>query len=455
MQLARPLKWLGFLLLILAFIACEEEKVPKPFYPRNDHEAYLKSLEDANLVASALGQDWKLSAKESLNNPLSITTPYEEAFYLDEKEASAMGYKFKAKRGQKIQITVDQLTNEDLKTFIDLYRVEALGSFRHVATADDEALTLGFEPRRDAEYVLRFQPELLRGGQFKITIENVPTLIFPVAGKTPSAIGSFWGDDRDGGRRKHEGVDIFARRGTPIVAPTEGYVRFAGERGIGGKVVWLYDSKRSRSLYFAHMNEIKAKRGQKVMPGDTIGTVGNTGNARTTPPHLHFGIYANGAMDPINHIRKEGKRLRKLDRDIDLLGLDIRVNRRTQVYQDPQMRRRSQRLYSDQIATAIGVNRDGYRIKLPNGSIGFVDKDALTSTNLPLEYLDVSNEGMLLGKPNRETQIAWIAEDEELAVLGKDADYWLVETANGRKGWITDRFKRRATDRSYDSDSPR
>ncbi len=69
-----------------------------------------------------------------------------------------------------------------------------------------------------------------------------------------------------------------------------GRIGFTGEKGLGGKQVWLRDTKRGQSLYYAHLDSI-AKTSGSVKTGDTLGFVGNTGNARTTPPHLHFGIY--------------------------------------------------------------------------------------------------------------------------------------------------------------------
>jgi peptidoglycan LD-endopeptidase LytH len=109
-----------------------------------------------------------------------------------------------------------------------------------------------------------------------------------------------FGDPRDGGRRRHEGVDIFAKRGTPVLSASSGVVTRVGEGGLGGRVVWVWDPARSLLLYYAHLQEQLVSTGTRVRAGEPIGTVGNTGNARTTPPHLHFGIYRRGAgaIDP-------------------------------------------------------------------------------------------------------------------------------------------------------------
>lgn len=450
----KPSPSLVSLLLVftLFFWSCEQEKVPAPFKPRNDHEAYQHSLEQANLLSTALGQEWEKSAQNSLESPIEVNAPYEEAFYLDPREARAMSYKFNAKRGQKIQVTFTRVSEEETQLFVDLYRVAEGKPYRHVATADQESLLLGFEPRSDADYVLRFQPELLRGGNFKVTIENVPTLVFPVAGKTHRAIGSFWGAPRDGGRRKHEGVDIFAKRGTPIVAPTKAYVRFVGERGIGGKVVWLYDSKRGQSLYFAHLNELIARQGTYVEPGDTIGTVGNTGNARTTPPHLHFGVYKNGAVDPINYLRPPRGKLKKVSDDLSLLGQYARLNRNSRLKTDPVKKGYQSSIAKNEIARIVAVNRDTYRVQLGNGEEGYIARKYLSSTERPLEMLSLQAEGELLKRPDVSAFGSALRAGTEVAVLGRHEDYWLIRNDLGETGWITDQQKRAQRPLSIDPD---
>lgn len=432
----------GLLIFCLILSSCAEEKVPAPFKPRNDHEAYQHALEQANLISTALGTDWKAAAESSLENPVMVNAPYEEAFYLDPNEAAAMSYRFLAKRGQKIQVSFSAHNEENAQLFVDLYRINEDSQYSHVATADKTSLQLGFEPRKDAEYVLRFQPELLRGGSFKVTIENVPTLAFPVAGKNARAIGSVWGDPRDGGRRKHEGVDIFARRGTPVLAPTKAYVRFVGERGIGGKVVWLYDSKRGQSLYFAHLNELIAKQGTTVEPGDTLGTVGNTGNARTTPPHLHFGVYKNGAVNPFFYLQDPPAQIRPVGNDFGLLGTYARLNRNSRIKTEPSSREYQHTWSKDELARVIAVNNNSYRIMLPNGEQGYIGKRYLNSAESPLETLELNVDGDFLKRPDDKTLSRSLVAGEQVSVLGRHEDYWFVKNELGETGWITDQQKR-------------
>lgn len=140
-------------------------------------------------------------------------------------------------------------------------------------------------------------------------------MTFPVSGNK-SNIGSFWGDARDGGKRKHEGIDIFASKGTPAVAILDGRIISVGDGGIGGKTVYLQPDGEDWYAYYAHLDRQDVVYGQRVKKGQQLGTVGNTGNAATTPPHLHFGIYTdNGAIDPLPYIKNADKVLSPVKAD--------------------------------------------------------------------------------------------------------------------------------------------
>src|SRR5579875_3658760 len=133
------------------------------------------------------------------------------------------------------------------------------------------------------------------------------SLSFPVSGKR-SNIRGFWGDERDGGARLHKGIDIFAKKGTPVVAVCDGIVVDEGNGGRGGKVVWLQSASHPWRAYYAHLDRQLVRDGQHVKKGQVLGTVGNTGNAKTTPSHLHFGIYtARGAVNPLPYVKNSPK----------------------------------------------------------------------------------------------------------------------------------------------------
>ena len=132
-----------------------------------------------------------------------------------------------------------------------------------------------------------------------ITEEPPRTLPVPVQGVAMRAVRDTFGAPRPGDR-KHQGIDIFAPRGTPVLSTTRGIVARIGENSLGGTVVWVLGPGGDRH-YYAHLNSVAdIKTGQRIVLGDVLGTVGTTGNARGTPPHLHYGVYrrASGAINP-------------------------------------------------------------------------------------------------------------------------------------------------------------
>lgn len=131
---------------------------------------------------------------------------------------------------------------------------------------------------------------------------NNTKLIFPVSGKTRDHLIGKFGDPRGkNGERNHEGIDIAAKHGTPVIAAANGKVVKVKEGGNGGKQVWVKDDQRDWTYYYAHLQRQDVKEGQSVEKGDQVGTVGSTGNAPESAPHLHFSIYEPGMLpiDPL------------------------------------------------------------------------------------------------------------------------------------------------------------
>ncbi|HEY7875354.1 MAG TPA: M23 family metallopeptidase, partial [Actinomycetota bacterium] len=118
---------------------------------------------------------------------------------------------------------------------------------------------------------------------------------FPVAG--PATFTNTWGALRYGPApgqiRGHEGQDIFCDAGAPILAVTSGRIQF-DTNGLGGRIARLRMDDGSY-WYYAHLsgwNRDDLSTGDRVEPGDVIGYCGHSGDARTTPDHLHFGWYS-------------------------------------------------------------------------------------------------------------------------------------------------------------------
>jgi murein DD-endopeptidase MepM/ murein hydrolase activator NlpD len=109
-----------------------------------------------------------------------------------------------------------------------------------------------------------------------------------------------WGAPRSGGR-SHQGVDMIAARGTPLVAIESGVISRTSNSSLGGITMWIAGSSGD-SFYYAHLDGYASgiSSGQSVSVGQLIGYVGNTGNARYTVPHLHFEYHPGGgsAVNP-------------------------------------------------------------------------------------------------------------------------------------------------------------
>jgi len=132
---------------------------------------------------------------------------------------------------------------------------------------------------------------------------SFPGAVFPVDGPV-------WYQDDFGAPRAvgggHTGNDIFARRGTPVVAVQDGTIAELRYRSLGGNSFHLVNTDGDY-FYYAHLMRYAAgiEEGSAVTAGQVLGYVGNTGNAITTPPHLHFEIHPGGAapIDPYPYLR--------------------------------------------------------------------------------------------------------------------------------------------------------
>lgn len=121
---------------------------------------------------------------------------------------------------------------------------------------------------------------------------------FPIPLQYNYSYRSTWGDRRGwGGLRIHEGTDIFANYGTPVLSTCYGYVELIGWNKYGGWRIGIRDPQ-NQYHYFAHLNGFRKglKKGDIVKPGELIGTVGSSGygppgTSGKFPPHLHYGIY--------------------------------------------------------------------------------------------------------------------------------------------------------------------
>jgi murein DD-endopeptidase MepM/ murein hydrolase activator NlpD len=335
----------------VTFSACNpREALHSLAPPPTAHGRYAKSLTDAGLGETALGREWLAASDSALRAPLDVTLPFEESGFYSRAEARAVAYRVRLRGGERLALSV---SSEGLpaELFVDLFEQRAesgdsVATFDHRASAErlpidpDSGLArdatmpiadsvpasspwaLHFEAEHDGTFVVRFQPELLRDGRFVLAMRTEPILAFPVEGRDGRAVQSFFGANREAGRRLHQGIDIFAPRGTPALAAVDGVVRSISPNQLGGNVVWLSDARHRQTLYYAHLDRHAVVAGQSVRVGDTLGFVGNTGNARTTSPHLHFGVYrrGQGPVDPLPWVRRTTAAAPRLTADTTRLG---------------------------------------------------------------------------------------------------------------------------------------
>lgn len=292
------------LCMSLFLTSCKEvQKFTDIFTNPSAREVYGRTHQkDSNFTK------WQATFQKALKDSLFINIPYLEVGTFSPQYMPTYSYNTTLERGEILMV---EGRGDSTTVFIDIFHYNAKDSLADKALITAKLLKdtpIHMPVTETGTYKIIIQPELYASDTFQLEIYTKPSLVFPVTGFSDKAIQSFWGNPRSGGTRTHEGIDIFAPRSTPVVAVTNGYITFKGDRGLGGKQVWLRDGLFGISYYYAHLDSIKATT-TKVKAEDTLGYVGNTGNAKTTAPHLHFGIYtSHGAIDPLPFVRNRERR---------------------------------------------------------------------------------------------------------------------------------------------------
>jgi len=311
------------------------------------HERYTAALSEFGLHNVALGKDWLSEAQRALASPLPVPAPFVESGVFPADRPTAVGYRIELVGGRRLAIDLSFESNEPGRLFVDLFEVREGQEPRRVGGADPGQFSFEYDIRASGPHILRLQPELLRFGRYTISQRTLASFIFPIPNRSLNAVKSGFGAPRDGGARDHHGIDIFAPRGTPVVAISDGYVR-TDETPRGGRVIWLREARLGRNLYYAHLNDWAVESGTRVRAGDVIGYVGNTGNASTTPPHLHLGIYDRGPTDPAPFLWRDDPKPAKLTMSLAPLGTWV------------------------DDARVLAAQRNVYRLLQPDGSFTFV-----------------------------------------------------------------------------------
>ncbi|HAF40733.1 MAG TPA: peptidase M23 [Sphingobium sp.] len=151
-----------------------------------------------------------------------------------------------------------------------------------------------------ARYCVRIVPAdapMASGGEGPV---DNGALLIPVEGVPPSALADTFTQARAGGARPHDAIDIMAARGRAVLAVADGRVEKIFWSDQGGRTLYQRSGDGRRLYYYAHLDRYAPglREGQAVRRGQSIATVGSTGNADPGAPHLHFAVHAVRPGEP-------------------------------------------------------------------------------------------------------------------------------------------------------------
>ena len=399
------------------------------------HERYENKLTNAGLKGTALGMQWFTAADKGIQAPLSITLPYKETGYFAADHPDAAGYVFTCRRGEKLVVTLSQKPAGSCNLFIDLWQYNPNKTIKYLQSADTANNALSHEIEQDGSYLLRLQPELLCSTEYTLTLTTAPTLAFPVPASANPKIESVWGDSRDAGARRHEGIDIFGKFRTPVLAAANGYVTKVNENKLGGKAVFMRPAGEDYVLYYAHLDSQIAHEGQVVKKGDTLGLMGNTGNARTTPTHLHFGIYTgNGAINPLPFVEIKTQTPYNITAPLDAINSYAHTSRATAIYAGTSRSDTKVNIAAFAPVHIIAAAANWYKVTTPDSTEGFISSDNVATT--AYRKIAVPHGNKLYAQPVTAAAAKLVISEDTVAnVLGSYNRFYFIKY-NDEMGWV-------------------
>ena len=430
--------------LLFLLAGCSKQQTLQAIFQKSTpHQAYARQLAQAGLDRRPAGRRWLAAAAQALRDSLVVPLPFAETGYFRAELPAAASYRYAVRAGEQVHVSLTLAPGANAHVFLDAFEVAPGQVPTPLASADTVVLDFRYRAETTGQHLLRVQPELLAAGRYTLRVAREPSLsVFPVRGRNDAAAGSFWGADRDGGTRRHEGIDIFAPRGTPALAAADGFITRTGETPLGGRVVWLADAAHGEHLYYAHLDKQLVSPGQRVRAGDTLGLVGNTGNARTTAPHLHFGIYRSGqgAVDPLPFVQR-GATAPAPPAGPDRRGEFVRLRLATALRPTTATvtSRRMETLSTQMPLLVLGQQGPVLRVQTPAGDIGYVAALAVIEAgDAPLRRLLLPATVELRDQPTATApaRVA-LAARTAVAVLGETNGFSLLRGPRGELGWAT------------------
>ena len=250
-------------------------------------------MEDAIARANELYRSGSVDTLEALFSSEDFTELADRAELLSQVSLEDAGVFVRLSR---TEAELDEL-NEDL-----LVRRAELGENSDELAAQNERLQEQFREVSSEYQMLRRKlanaqsgtPSTGGGSSPSVRVKVTGDMTCPVAG--PVSFVDSWGDPRSG--HTHQGVDMMADYGTPVVAIVSGTASYVAYDGSGGNMIFL-DGDDGNSYWYMHNQENFISEGQHVEVGEEIATVGDTGNASGTP-HVHFEYHpgGGGAVNP-------------------------------------------------------------------------------------------------------------------------------------------------------------
>jgi len=399
------------------------------------HDSYYSALLRENLRSTA--ERWRSDAEESLSSPLPITLPYGERRLLETHYLQPVTFSIDVKIDQLIQVDIFPSPNTRVEVFVDIFHVQDTAKLTRIGSMPAKALTLKLAVEQTGKYLVRIHPSHSAQGLMDVAITSPLRYGFPVDTERENAVQSFFGVDRDGGARRHEGIDIFAPRGTPVIAAEAGMVTRVGDTPRGGKNVWVRGDQRS--FYYAHLDSIAVSPGSRVARGEVLGTVGNTGNAVTTNPHLHFGIYkfAQGAVDPLPFVGRKKSVNSFTPPSVELSPrlLSIRAEKANLRSAPSQKSAIIASLMLAELMQVDSIAGNWLRVTTGDGIKGFIARN-LTQTP-PENSLTLSENHTAFYLPNDSAPVIGnFSAGEKLPALGRFGSFVWVKMPGGVYAWV-------------------
>ncbi len=424
-----------WIIAILVITSCNISKQGL-FAKKTPHEKYKESLADAGLSGTRLGRLWLAAADKSLAQPIPVSIPYQETGYFEMDAPGAAGYIFSSKQGEQVVVTITTTPGSGILLFLELWEVASKEKPGLLIAADTTTNRLHYEIKKDGQYIVRLQPELLQGLAYTVLIRTTPSLAFPINKVDNPRIISVWGDARDGNTRRHEGIDILAKKYTPVVAAADGRVTSVREGGLGGKVVFLQPKGKDYRLYYAHLDTQMVRSGDQVTAGDTLGLVGNTGNAINTVAHLHFGIYTGtGAVDPLPFVNTSRLSAKSIKADTATIAAYARIKNNGTLFMNSLVSAGSKKIIpTGSLIKILAATDDLYKIYWTGNGEGFVKSFAITTE--PLRRHTLQQPRQLFDQPDSTAAVkSQLATGSAVTVLGTYETYYYIKW-NQYHGWI-------------------